>query len=238
MSELKITPAASPNFDAREGGEVSLVVLHYTGMRSGREALQRLCDKQAKVSAHYLVEEDGEIFGLVAEEKRAWHAGVSHWAGRDLVNDVSVGIEIVNPGHWWGYRPFAEPQMTAVTQLVRAVVKRWDIKMSEVVGHSDIAPTRKEDPGELFDWAGLAAQGLAIGPYTGGFNPEGEALEYETALGLLKNIGYGFDGVNHTSSLLAFQRRFLPSSLGQGFDLMTRSALIEISKAHQAIRAT
>ena len=233
--ELKVTHAPSPNFDDRPE-RVSMLVLHYTGMQSGKSALQRLRDPAAKVSAHYLIEEDGEVFALVNEEKRAWHAGVSHWAGVEGVNGVSVGIEIVNPGHWWGYKPFPEAQKKSVMEAVKRITWRWDISPANVVGHSDVAPMRKEDPGEEFFWGELAAAGFCIAPYQGGTSKDGDALEYEEALRLLTEIGYGLDGFNHAAPLLAFQRRFIPSELGQGFNPVTRAALVAIAKAHREAR--
>lgn len=214
----------SPNHDAR-GEPVDMIVLHYTGMETGQAALERLCDPSAKVSAHYLVEEDGTVFGLVDEGQRAWHAGVSHWQGRDNVNGCSVGIEIVNQGHFWGYRPFTAAQTVAVIELVREIHSRHAVPLSRVVGHSDVAPARKEDPGELFPWDMLAGEKLALGTATG----EGQAPGYEACLQALGEIGYGLgaDG-GHGAAVLAFQRRFLPHALGQGLDPATRAAIAEI----------
>ncbi|MEO5866412.1 MAG: N-acetylmuramoyl-L-alanine amidase, partial [Sphingomonas sp.] len=145
----------SPNFDDRLL-PVSMIVLHYTGMQDARSAIDRLCDPAAKVSAHYVVDEDGSIHRLVGEDKRAWHAGRSRWRGVEDVNSASVGIEIVNPGHEFGYRPFAEEQIDALIPLVAEIKERHGITRGNVVGHSDVAPSRKQDPGELFPWARLA----------------------------------------------------------------------------------
>lgn len=120
-------------------------------MPSAGAALARLCDPAAKVSAHYLIDEDGSVLALVPEQARAWHAGVSAWLGHTGLNDRSIGIELVNPGHEWGYRAFPEPQYQACIALCRAIVRRWPIPARRVLGHSDVAPERKEDPGELFD---------------------------------------------------------------------------------------
>lgn len=139
-----------------------MLVLHYTGMTSGRAALERLCDASAKVSAHYVVEENGEIFALVDEQNRAWHAGVSAWRGHANVNARSIGVEIVNPGHEYGYRPFPDAQVQAVITLCQAILSRHSIPARNVVGHSDIAPTRKKDPGELFPWDRLAREGIGL----------------------------------------------------------------------------
>lgn len=153
----------SPNFNARRGGvEPSLIVLHYTGMKTAEAAIERLCDPVAEVSAHYVVDEDGSILQLVAEDMRAWHAGVSQWGDITDVNSHSIGIEMVNPGHEFGYRAFPQVQMTAVKALCRAIMVRWGVKPENVVGHSDVAPGRKIDPGELFPWDELVAEGLAV----------------------------------------------------------------------------
>ncbi|WP_164157548.1 N-acetylmuramoyl-L-alanine amidase, partial [Sandarakinorhabdus rubra] len=153
----------SPNFDERRL-PVLMLVMHYTGMQSAAAAIERLADPAAKVSAHYVVAEDGTVLRMVAEDKRAWHAGKSWWRGVTDVNSASVGIEIVNPGHEFGYVPFPAEQMAAVAALAADIVARHRIPPANVVGHSDIAPTRKEDPGELFDWPMLAARGLAAAP--------------------------------------------------------------------------
>ena len=154
---------ASPNFTDRRGcDKPSLIILHYTGMKTAAEAIERLCDPAAEVSAHYVVDEDGSILQLVEEDKRAWHAGVSQWGDITDVNSHSIGIEIVNPGHEWGYRPYPDVQITAVMDLVKGIMQRWDIKPEGVLGHSDVAPGRKQDPGELFPWDRLEAAGLAF----------------------------------------------------------------------------
>ena len=132
-----------------------MLVLHYTGMVSAAAALERLCDPDARVSAHYVIEENGAIWRLVPENRRAFHAGASCWEGESDLNSVSLGIEIVNPGHECGYRPFPEVQMSSVERLCQELIGRYSIPPHRVVGHSDIAPTRKSDPGELFDWASL-----------------------------------------------------------------------------------
>lgn len=174
----------SPNHDARpDGVPIDMLVLHYTGMRTGAEALERLCDPAAKVSSHYLVEEDGRIFALVAEARRAWHAGLSWWRGIAGLNDRSIGIEIVNPGHDWGYRDFPAAQIDALMTLCRAILARHPIPPRNVVAHSDIAPARKRDPGELFPWARLAAAGIGLWP--------GEA---PAAVDEVRSIAPGEDG--------------------------------------------
>src|SRR5881397_3083891 len=159
--DLDLVERPSPNFDERQL-PVSMIVLHYTGMPDAEGALDRLTSPESKVSSHYLIDEDGTIYRLVDEAKRAWHAGKSRWRGITDVNSASIGIEIVNPGHEFGYRPFPEPQMDALVPLVADIVARHGVARANVVGHSDVAPARKQDPGELFDWARLAKLRLAL----------------------------------------------------------------------------
>ncbi|MGB5020564.1 N-acetylmuramoyl-L-alanine amidase, partial [Sphingorhabdus sp.] len=151
----------SPNIGERTL-PISMLVLHYTGMKSGASAIDWLANPQSKVSAHYVVDEDGQIVHMVREEQRAQHAGLSYWRGITDNNSASIGIEIVNPGHEWGYRPFPEEQMAALVPLVAEIVRTYSIEPRNVVGHSDVAPARKQDPGELFDWERLAKLGLAV----------------------------------------------------------------------------
>ncbi len=160
---MQMIEAPSPNFNDRRL-PISLVVVHYTGMKTGAEALARLRDPAAQVSAHYMIEEDGRLFRLVPEDKRAWHAGVSHWAGVDDVNSASIGIELVNPGHEWGYRPFPDAQINTLSQLLQEIFARHELGPEALVGHDEVAPGRKQDPGELFPWPHLAQQGLAVWP--------------------------------------------------------------------------
>ena len=163
MTALNLIQSPSPNFDQRPTArKPDMLILHYTGMKTGAEAISRLQDPDAKVSAHYVVEEDGRILQLVDEDNRAWHAGVSHWAGEDSVNDFSIGVEIVNPGHEWGYRAFPNAQMQSLLVLCKDIVERNDISSTRVLGHSDVAYERKTDPGELFNWNQLADGGIGI----------------------------------------------------------------------------
>lgn len=222
-----ITETLSPNFDSRGRG-IDMIVLHYTGMRSGKAALDRLCDPAAKVSAHYLIEENGDIYRLVTEENRAWHAGVGSWKGETDINARSIGIEIVNPGHEFGYRAFPDAQIDAVIELIKDIKTRHDIVPAMVLGHSDIAPRRKEDPGEKFPWGRLASENLAVPPYTDD-GKEGDAIAYHDALRALQSIGYDAPDGDHAAGLLAFQRRYCPASLGQGFDARTKAALMFIT---------
>jgi len=192
----------SPNFQPRPAGtKIDMLVIHYTGMQSAGAALERLCDPAAEVSAHYLIDEAGEVFALVDEANRAWHAGVSSWRGEANVNSRSIGIELVNPGHEFGYRPFPAAQMDALADLAQGILVRWPIPARNVVGHSDVAPRRKQDPGELFDWYWLARRGV-------GLWPKPAPLEVEEAALLLAE--YGYDAVDPKAALVAFQRHFRP----------------------------
>lgn len=247
MSGLDIRERPSPNHDSRGDviagtPRIDMLVLHYTGMQSAAAALNRLCDPDAKVSAHYLVEEDGAVWRLVPEERRAWHAGVSFWLGETSLNTVSIGIEIVNPGHEWGYRPFPEPQMLAVEGLCRDIVARRRIPAHRIVGHSDIAPTRKTDPGELFDWRGLARAGIGLWP-----EPAEElrrrrgrgvgVVERAAALSDLARIGYQVEPGDPTPPLIAFQRRFRAERWDGRLDGETAGRLSEIRQAVEAVQA-
>lgn len=206
-----------------------MLVLHYTGMATAEAALGRLCDPMAAVSAHYLIAEDGAVVALVPEEKRAWHAGASFWQGRENLNDVSIGIELVNPGHEWGYRPFPEPQMQALERLAEEILRRWPIPPSRVVAHSDIAPTRKQDPGELFDWPRLARAGIGLWPEATAPQPP-DAAAARTAL---VRIGYPLEsqGVPFAAALTAFQRRFRPACCDGGLDGETMARLLAVADA-------
>ncbi|HWL79936.1 MAG TPA: N-acetylmuramoyl-L-alanine amidase [Roseomonas sp.] len=208
---------ASPNQDDRPAGEpIDTLVLHYTGMPTARAALDRLCDPAPpaplpRVSCHYLVEEDGQVWALVPESRRAWHAGVSFWRGNTALNGRSIGIEVVNPGHEWGYRPFPALQMAAVAELCLEILARHPIPACNVVAHSDIAPDRKQDPGELFDWEGLAANGVGLWPAgvpgdDASLPPGGPAR----AAVLLARIGYPVDPARPALALAAFQRHWRP----------------------------
>jgi N-acetylmuramoyl-L-alanine amidase len=189
---LRINELPSANFGPRKavGDETSVrhIVMHYTGMTSCQKALDRLCDPKAEVSAHYVVDEDGTIHRLVAEDMRAWHAGVSFWHGLRDINSTSVGIEIVNPGHDYGYRAFPAAQIDALTELSSDIMKRRGIAPCDVLGHSDIAPGRKVDPGELFPWQTLAAHGIGLWPEDSITLP-GHA-DMTGALRRLSEIGY------------------------------------------------
>ena len=229
--------APSPNFDARTRLP-DLIVLHYTGMPTGAAALARLRDPAAKVSAHYLVEEDGRVFALVPEARRAWHAGVSSWQGESDVNGLSIGVEIVNPGHEFGYRDFPGAQIAAVIDLLDDIRSRWDIPDARIVGHSDVAPARKIDPGELFPWARLAAAGhglwveppAAPGP---ALRAGDDGVGVSLLQSALASFGYGLTptGVFDDATVLtvqAFQRHFAPHRLDGVADGETRARLMAL----------
>jgi N-acetylmuramoyl-L-alanine amidase len=219
----EIIDCLSPNFDERDRA-VSIVVLHYTGMKDGPSAVQRLRDPAAGVSCHYLVEEDGQVLRMVPEEKRAWHAGLSWWRGIRNVNSASVGIEIVNPGHEFGYRPFTRQQMEALLPLLAGIVRRYDVPRANVVGHSDVAPARKQDPGELFDWARLAKHGLAIArPTRGLIDPHWTDGGFLLAL-----ERWGYDVHDAQAATIAFQRRFRPELLDGIVDGECRAILLQL----------
>ena len=241
MSGLDIRERLSPNHDSRGDvvagtPRIDMLVLHYTGMQSAEAALDRLCDPEARVSAHYVVEEDGAIWRLVPEERRAWHAGVSCWLGETSLNAVSIGIEIVNPGHEWGYRAFPEAQMEAVGALCRDILDRRRIPAHRIVGHSDIAPTRKTDPGELFDWRRLARAGIGLwpepAPELGRRRGRGAGIvERAAALSDLARIGYQVEPGNVTPAITAFQRRFRPERWDGRLDGETAGRLSEVRQA-------
>jgi N-acetylmuramoyl-L-alanine amidase len=231
MMPLQIHERTSPNHGARKNpARIDLLVLHYTGMTSAEAALERLCDPGAKVSAHYVVEENGGIWRLVPETRRAFHAGRSCWEGDSDLNSVSIGIEIVNPGHEWGYRAFPEAQMVSVERLCLDLISRHPIPPHRVVGHSDIAPDRKSDPGELFDWPRLAAAGIGIWPPAEPPAPE-FAIDGAQWLVDLAAIGYCVAAGCYEAALVAFQRRFRPARCDGRLDLETGSRLAEVRAA-------
>ena len=218
-----IIEAPSPNFDER-ALPVTLIVLHYTGMPDGAAALARLRDPEAKVSAHYLVAEDGQVAQLVEEAQRAWHAGRSRWRGIDDVNSASIGIELVNPGHEFGYRPFPEAQMDALIVLMAQIVGRYAVTRGNIVGHSDVAPARKVDPGELFDWERLAKLRLALPrPHRFLTDPE-----WPDAGFLLALERFGYEVADAPAAVRAFQRRFRPETIDGVIDGQTRAILLSL----------
>lgn len=218
-----IIEAPSPNFDERTN-PVTILVLHYTGMEDAASAIARLRDPEARVSAHYLVAEDGQVLRLVAEDKRAWHAGRSYWRGTTGLNDHSIGIEIVNPGHELGYRAFPDVQIESVIQLVAGIKERYGITRGNVVGHSDIAPTRRQDPGELFPWGRLARLRLALP------RPTRNLMDPNWTDGgfLLALERFGYDVTDPLAATVAFQRRFRPELVDGTIDGECRAILLAL----------
>ena len=223
MNELVHRHAPSPNWNERQL-PVTMVVLHYTGMESADAALARMCDPAAEVSAHYMIDEDGTVLQLVDESKRAWHAGRSYWRGVRDVNSASVGIELVNPGHEFGYRPFPDAQMEALIPLLSDIVDRHDVPRANVVGHSDIAPARKTDPGELFDWEWLAEYGLCLP------TPKLKMrLVYdEPGAFFLALERFGYDITDGRAAITAFQRRWRPRIIDGELDGEIGALLFEL----------
>jgi N-acetylmuramoyl-L-alanine amidase len=219
-----------------------MLILHYTGMQSAQAAIDRLRDPVARVSSHYVVDEDGSVLRLVPEERRAWHAGISWWRGHSELNGRSIGIEIVNPGHEWGYREFPVLQLAAVCDLCLAILLRHPIPARNVVAHSDVAPDRKEDPGEKFDWHGLALNGVGLWPEgvpdlgTGGMLHDAASLREVRAA--LIAIGYRVapDG-EHDSALAtvlrAFQRHWRPAAITGQADAGTLARLFAVGRLVQ-----
>ena len=214
----------SPNHDSRGGQAIDVLVMHYTDMLSAQAAIDRLCDPESKVSAHYVVSETGEVTQLVEESERAWHAGESHWRGHNNINARSIGIEIANPGHSNGYVHFPPEQMQAVTRLAKEIIARHPIPDRNVVGHSDVAFLRKADPGELFDWAALAKAGVGVFPFAArpmigsGLNRGDNGKNVIRLQTSLANWGYGLKldgdyGEKTEKCVIAFQRHYRPMNI-------------------------
>jgi len=245
---MKITQLDSPNFDERTL-PISYLILHYTGMKTGAAAIKRLCDPAAKVSAHYAVEDDGQIFQLVDESKRAWHAGVSEWQGESNINSASIGIEIVNGGHDFlggdgQLPPFPDVQINALIPLCKDIMSRHE--NLTVLGHSDIAPARKIDPGEHFPWQGLAAAGIGYWPeisaqdsrllFELGSRDRGVAIVQRG----LAHIGYcarvtGVMDDNTVQITQALQRRYRPHKIDGLIDVETMEIIKTLAENQSAI---
>ena len=229
----------SPNCRPRPPSAiVDTLVLHYTGMRSAEAAIDRLRDPQAEVSSHYVVLEDGGIVRLVQEESRAAHAGISFWRGREMLNDSSIGIEIVNPGHEWGYRRFPDAQISAVRALCLGILSRHPIPQTGIVGHSDIAPDRKQDPGELFPWAALSRDGIGLFPHETADLGDGDVVTDAAGLAPIRaslhSIGYRIDMEGPMDDALrlaitAFQRRWRQETVNGLADAGTRARLSAVA---------
>lgn len=244
-SKLVKNVVPSPNHDDRKS-PIDMIVLHYTGMTSGDAALKRLCEVEAKVSCHYFVDEDGTISQLVQEERRAWHAGVSSWQGGDDLNSHSVGVEIVNPGHDYGYPDFPDAQIDAVIALCKDVMARRAIVPERVLAHSDVAPSRKNDPGEKFPWAKLAAAGVGLwveptkivpGPE---LDPGDHSEIVRKLQQWLRDFGYevelnGQFDVMTRNAVTAFQRHFRPARVDGIADHSTIETLKRLLAARDGV---
>lgn len=248
---LNILDTPSPNFDQRRAPP-DMLVLHYTGMKTGHEAVARLRDPEAKVSAHYVVNEDGSILRLVAEERRAWHAGRGAWQGETDCNAASIGIEIVNPGHEFGYRAFPDVQIGAVIDLIADIRGRWTIPDARIIGHSDLAPDRKQDPGELFPWKRLAGAGHGlwfdpaperIAALGAPLSPGDEGLGVIVLRSGLHRLGYGLKpggayDEETQATVVAFQRHWRPANIDGVADGETRARLVGLLQLASAESVT
>lgn len=217
---MDVTDLPSPNYGQRKGGlGVELIVLHYTAMDECQAALDRLCDKEAEVSSHYLIDRDGKLFRLVDEEKRAWHAGEGRWAGRDDVNSRSIGIELDNDGNG----AFTEPLMTTLEALLAELLERHELSPKAVIGHSDLAPGRKNDPGPYFNWERLADAGLSVWPepsLRGDFMRDAAYFGYPVEAGELQILS-------------AFRQRFRPFATGP-LDVADEAMMAGLARHHPA----
>jgi len=240
--------APSPNHDERKDGRrPDMILLHYTGMRTGEAALARLCSADSKVSSHYVVFEGGRIVQCVPEALRAWHAGESSWAGETDINSCSIGIEIVNPGHEFGYPDYPLRQIAAVISLCRSIMtRRGPINPARVLAHSDVAPARKQDPGEKFPWELLSDSGVGHWVRPAPLSADDSTLKPDDsgeAVTQLQRVlrGYGY-GIEETGSyddatravVIAFQRHFRPAlvdGIADASTLLTLRALLEARPA-------
>jgi len=226
---LKLINYPSPNFDERaQDSMIDKLVLHYTGMQNLETSLARMIDSSSKVSSHYLIDEVGLVYQLVNEDKRAWHAGISYWAGQTDINSQSIGIELQNPGHEWGYQEFPEAQIEALADLAMSIVNKYDISANQILGHSDIAPERKQDPGEFFPWSKIATQNL-------GYWPTVELvdtlpIDSEDIIRMnLSLIGYDPKS-SFLATVTAFQRHFRPAKVDGIIDTETAQLIAACAK--------
>jgi len=245
---MDIISKPSPNFNERPQGQIpDLLLLHYTGMKTGAEALERMRDPAAKVAAHYMIETDGTVYQLVAEDKRAWHAGISSWQGETDINGCSIGIEIVNPGHEFGYQAFPDGQMQSVATLCKAIIQKYSIRADRVLGHSDVAPDRKMDPGEKFNWQWLASEGVGLWPKDTQENTVHEndkitlkygdvGVQVDALQAQMTAIGYGLDVSSRYDRMTeygvaAFQRHWRQQKVSGVADGETQNLIEAILKA-------
>ena len=219
---MDIIQRPSPNFDERGDVTIEYLIIHGTGMECAEDALSRLCDKASEVSAHYTIDEDGVIYQHVEEGKRAWHAGVSSWQGQNKINARSVGVELVNKGHEWGYHKFPKAQIDALIELSKQILERHDIQ--HVLAHSDIAPDRKSDPGELFPWKNFAQEGIGVWPDVSDEDVLKGGLIQDVSQGL-RRVGY--EASKSQNMLIAFQRHYVP----EVFEAGTQGVACSLTKA-------
>ena len=217
----------SPHFNERQS-PIDMLVIHYTDKPSVKAAMAWLMHPDSRVSAHHLIDEEGLVYQLVDEEKRAWHAGESFWQGITDINSCSIGIELSNPGHNHGYLPFPEAQIEALLTLSQDIRTRWTIPATRILAHSDVAPQRKQDPGHLFPWEQLAGEGLGLWP---------SPLVSENPLDLMEGLAQvGYDIRSPLHATLAFQRHFQPHKVDGIPDQETFSLLQGLLKAHSTPR--
>ena len=248
-SSLVADVVASPNHDFRLGADPDLILLHYTGMATAGAALERLRDREARVSSHYFIDEDGRILQMVPEARRAWHAGVSSWAGVTDINSRSIGIEIVNPGHDYDYPEFPVRQIAATIALCRGIISRRNIPRDRILAHSDVAPSRKRDPGEKFPWRLLADSGVGlwvepapikdwIALVPGDFGENVHGLQKSLA-----DYGYGIPTSGEFDAktkdvVTAFQRHFRPAQVDGHADTSTRETLRRLIDARTRLTSS
>lgn len=231
-----ITQTPSPNFGERRGGVTAdMLIIHFTDQPDVTAAVDILTDPARAVSAHYLIAADGQILQLVAEHKRAWHAGVAHWAGQTDINSRSIGIELDNPGIDTGRHPFPAVQMRALITLARAIIARHPIPARHVLGHSDIAPLRKQDPGPLFDWQHLAAAGIGLWPDA---TDQRDICAADAAM-MLSEIGYDPAAIaaSPTAVVSAFQSHWRPTKIDGQLDPETRNFIAAVADLVAADKA-
>jgi N-acetylmuramoyl-L-alanine amidase len=225
----------SPNFNFRsKETKIDMVILHYTGMQSKSSAIKRLCDKRAKVSSHYLIDQKGEISILVDEQFTAWHAGKAYWKKARDINNRSIGIELVNPGHRYGYKQFTKKQISSLTTLLQKIIKKYRIPKNRILGHSDVAPQRKKDPGELFDWHKLARKNIGIWPENKHMK-NNKNYTIKSMQQMLAHFGYEISisgKLDHQTKKVvsAFQRHFRPKKINGIFDDETIAKLLVLNR--------
>jgi N-acetylmuramoyl-L-alanine amidase len=217
MSLLICHEFKSPNYNLRKNLKlIDTIIIHYTGMKDAKSALNYLCSQKSKVSAHYLIDETGKLFQIVDDSNIAWHAGVSQWIDRKNLNETSIGIELVNPGHDYGYEEFTLEQYIILEKLIKLLISKYDIQIDRILGHSDIAPSRKLDPGEKFNWQRLAEKKLSIWPKTILDLPN-DIYSEKLLYNLLYSIGYDVDN-HYKDSIIAFKRHFIPNDVNSNIN--------------------